>query len=432
MILDRNGNPIVAKPPETGDIATQVLVDGLIAASDLMPNPSKTLKTIGKIIDAFDQTLAQPDVAAASGNFHDGIKALSWDLSQSTEQGPRVAWLKEVLGKLDVTEACSSFVTAREYGYTICEVMWYKDGSKILPYAIVEKPRKWFRFDKSRRLRMITQKNPEGILIDEVYPRKFLLVQHRPTYLNPYGKGLLDIMYWYVQGLYSNFEWHLKFLEDDGADHWIAYVNKDAGQEYINTVHNAIATLRRRGVCVLYDGVRAEQRENKGRKSSSDVYKAFEEMVISKINKLWLGTDLSMQNNDVGARASSETGATIRGEALASGKKLAESAMNTLIRWILELNSAPGSDSELINFSLSKTALTTKEQAEIDKSYAEAAGGKVSDQLLIRRGYEPGDFDRTSPDTTSAKTATVFADGGGYGNGLSRLLDATEAAKKKP
>lgn len=430
MILDKYGNPLLSTaPPETGDVATRSLVEGLLAVSDAMPNPSKTLKTIGKIIDAFDQTLAHPDVAAASGNFHDGIKALTWDLSQSTTEGARSAWLKQVLSPIDIPEACSSFVSSREYGYTVCEVMWYRDGSNTLPYRIVEKPRKWFKFDQLGRLLMITQDKPDGVLVEDTYPRKFLVVQHKPTYLNPYGTGLLDIMYWYVQGLYSNFEWHLKFLEDDGSDHWIAYVNKDASQKYINDVHNAIATLRRRGVCVLYDGVRAEQRENKGRKSSSDVYLDFEKAVITKVNKLWLGTDLSMQLNDVGARASSETGADIRGEALASGKKLAEVAMNQLIRWILELNNAPGSADEQINFVLSKTALSTKEQAEIDKTYAAAAGGKVSEQLLTRRGYEPGDF-VISADSQPAVTFAATA-GSGYGPGLDGLLDAAEDAKKK-
>jgi phage gp29-like protein len=431
MILDKFGNPILnTAPPQTVDIATRALVDGLLAVSEAMPNPSKTLKTIGKIIDAFDQTLAYPDVAAASGNFHDGIKALSWNLSLSKTEGPRSAWIKQALSPIDIAEACSSFVSAREYGYTVCEVLWYKDGSSVLPYKIVEKPRKWFKFNAAGQLLLITSTKPEGIIVDDEYPRKFLVSQHNPSYLNPYGKGLLDIIYWHVQGLYGNFEWHLQFLEDDGSDHWIAYVNRDANQDYINKVQNAISTLRRRGVCVLYDGVKAEQRENKGRKSSSDVYNSFEQMVITKINKLWLGTDLSMQLNEVGSRASSETGAEIRGEALSSGKKLAETAMNQLIRWIIELNRVPGNDSEIINFLLEKTASNTKDQADIDKTYAEASGRKISEQLLNRRGYEPGDFVDASQ-TTATSTFAVTSESG-YGPGINGLLDAAEIAKKKP
>lgn len=431
MILDKYGNPVLSTaPPQPGDIATKSLVEGLLAISEAMPNPSKTLKTIGKIISAFDQTIAQPDVASASGNYHDGIKALTWDLSQSTTEGARSVWLKQVLSLIDISAACSSMVSAREYGYTVCEVMWYKDGSATLPFKIVEKPRQWFKFDQLGRLLLLTKDAPNGILVDEAYPRKFLVVQHKPTYLNPYGVGLLDTIYWHVQGLYSNFEWHLQFLEDDGSDHWIAYVNRDASQDYINRVQTAISTLRRRGVCVLYDGVKAEQRENKGRKSSSDVYKAFEDMVITKINKLWLGTDLSMQLNDVGARASSETGAEIRGEALSSGKKLAETAMNQLIRWILELNRTPGSDTEQINFVLSKAAANTKDQAEIDEIYARAAGGKLSEQLLTRRGYEPGDI---TPDTTPAPATTFAAtpESGYDAAALQQMLNATETRKKK-
>lgn len=432
MILDKNGNPIVTSPPKTGDIATRTLVEQLIAAHELIPNPSKTLKTIGKIIDAFDQTRNHPDVKAASLNFLSGIRSLTWDLSQSPTQGARTDWIKSVLTQIDIQSACASFVTAREYGYTVCEVLWRKDGATILPYAIVEKPRKWFKFDAENRLRLITQTDPMGLDVAKLYPRKFLVVQHEATYLNPYGTGILDVLYWYVMGLYSNFEWHLQMLEDDGRDHWIAYVNAEADQTYIDAVQTALTSLRRRGVCVLRQGVQAEQRENKGRKSSSDAYSAFEQMVVTKINKLYLGTDLSMQLNDVGARASSETGADIRGEALSAGKTLAENAMNQLIRWIIDVNTVPGSIDEQINFSLSKPAETSKEQAEIDKIYAEATGMAVTEQRLIRIGYEPGDF---SPFTAVVPaTATTFAAiESGYSPGsLTAMLAAVEAAKKKP
>jgi hypothetical protein len=40
---------------------------------------------------------------------------------------------------------------------------------------------------------------------------------------------------------------------------------------------------------------------------------------------------------------------------------------------------------------------TDKEQAEIDKLYAEASGSKLSPKLLAKRGYDPDDFILNDP-----------------------------------
>ena len=225
--------------------------------------------------------------------------------------------------------------------------------------------------------------------------------------------------------LNNNFEWLLQFLEDDGRDHWIAYVSQDANQNYINKVQTALSVLRRRSVAVLFEGVRAEQKENRGRKSSSDVFTAFDSLAVTKINKLWMGSDLSMQLGDVGARASSQTGSEIRDGAIKSSKTLAEELFNTVIRWTKELNKLPGSDDEELSFVLSKPAQTTKEQAEIDKIYAQSTGKKVGLKLLARRGYEEGDFDDATPATPNP--VTVFSNG----YDIDPLLSAAEGLKKK-
>ncbi len=427
MILDRNGNPIKSNIANLhNDIATREIVEAIANLADLMPHPSRVLKTISKQIIEFEKTLLQPDVSAASLNIHDGVKALQWDVSQAQEDGPRAAWFKSLFKSLpNIPEICSNAVSAREFGYTVFEVMWAKDGNTVIPITITEKPREWFLFDQAGNLRLITKENKDGILLDEKYPRKFILIRHGHSYKNPYGLGLLEIVYWLVQGLNNNFEWLLQFLEDDGRDHWIAYVSQDANQNYINKVQTALSVLRRRSVAVLFEGVRAEQKENRGRKSSSDVFTAFDSLAVTKINKLWMGSDLSMQLGDVGARASSQTGSEIRDGAIKSSKTLAEELFNTVIRWTKELNKLPGSDDEELSFVLSKPAQTTKEQAEIDKIYAQSTGKKVGLKLLARRGYEEGDFDDATPATPNP--VTVFSNG----YDIDPLLSAAEGLKKK-
>ena len=430
MILDKYGNPIKANTENLqDDIATREIVEAIAMAAELMPHPSRLLRTISRPITEFEKTLLQPDVAAASLNIHDGVKALLWDVSQSKDEGPRAEWFKSLFKTwTNLPALCSSAITSREFGYTVFEVMWQKDGSSWLPVNAIEKPREWFRYDQAGRLRLIIANNKDGIDVDAAYPRKFIAIRHGHTYKNPYGLGLLELAYWLVQGLNSNFEWLLQFLEDDGRDQWIGYVSQDANQDYITKVQTALSVLRRSSVAVLFEGVRVEQRENKGRKSSSDVFTGFDKLAVTKINKLWLGSDLSMQTATTGARASTETGASIRDEAVMSCKSLAEELMNTIIRWTMEVNTLPGTDQEEISFSLFKRPKTTKEQSDIDNAYATATGRKISDQLLARRGYEPGDFVDNAP--TQAATVFESAPQSGYAP-LDQLFNAVDGVKKK-
>ncbi len=404
--------------PYQPEVATRDLVEGLIQLSDLLPHPSKILRDTGKTIAVFEETLKQPDVAAASRSFHDGIKHLDWDIIHDNHSR-RAKLLRSILRDMNLKEICSNAASAREFGYTIFETKKVKVGNLILIEDLIEKPREWFKFDYQNRLRLITKSNPDGILVDEAYPNQFILVQHEPTYKNPYGHALLDEVYWLAEGLKGNFEWHLQFLEDDGRDHWLAYVPQTASQDYITKVQLALASLRRRSVAVLFDGVRAEQRENKGRKSSSDAFVQFEKLAVSKINKLFLGSDLSMQLDGTGSYAASKTGYKIRGEALSSGIALAETAINRALNIIQTLSALPDTDTNP-RFTLFPPIETDKEQAEIDKLYAEASGSKLSPKLLTKRGYDPDDF-ITQPEPQTFEAS----------DDLDALLNAVDGLKKK-
>ncbi len=158
---------------------------------------------------------------------------------------------------------------------------------------------------------------------------------------------------------------------------------------------------------------------------------------------LWLGSDLAASNTGSGAYASSKSGQEITDEAIESGKKLAEHAINTAIRWMSEVNPVPGKDNEEIEFYLFKSPKNDKEQAEIDEIYCRATGRKPSWQLMAKRGYEEGDFDEAAPITAQGLTqpldprspsSTTGADQGATfesGYNLKPLLSAAEALKKK-
>jgi phage gp29-like protein len=410
------------------EIAVRTYVEAALEVTRLLPHPSKVLSNISKQIDVFDLTIKQPDIAAVSRRYRDSIKKLHWDIARSTTRGQRAEWAKSVCESLPLNKIIPAAISARDYGYTVFETTWEKVGNQHLITNIEEKPRKWFKFDQANRLLLLTRDNPNGIIVDEKWPRKFIVVQHEASYDNPYGNGLLDEAYWYAKGLAANFEFHLGFLEDDGRDHWIGWAPAGSTNEYKDQVEDALRSLRNAAVAVVTEGTRVEKVENKGRTSTSDAYEIFKKSCRSTINMLWLGSDLATNAQGTGAYASSKSGMDIQSDAIEAGKELPEDLINTALRWMIEVNGIPD-DGEKVAFYLFDPPDTSKEQADIDKSYAAATGRKPSDQLLAKRGYEPGDWQDPTPATSTGLPTAVQVFESGYD--IDALISAADGLKKK-
>ncbi len=416
--------PITTAKTITEEVAIRTYVDALFQVTKLLPHPSKVLRNIYRTIDIFETTLKQPDIAAVSRRYRDGVKKLEWDVSHITQRGERADAVKALCRGMNLNSIIPQALSARDFGYTILEAVWKQENGLLVIKDLVEKPREWFQFSHDNRLLLITRTNPQGIDVEEAWPRKFVLIQHEATYKNPYGNGLLDEAYWYGKALAANFEYHLSFLENDGRDHWMGWVPTGSDNAYKDKVMVALRKLRNAACAVVDEGTRIEKVENTGRTSTSEAYEVFKKSCRSTINMLWLGSDLSASNTGTGAYASSKSGQDIQDDAIESGKELAEQAVNTAIRWISEVNNLPGDASEEVQFYLYKAPKNDKEQADIDKIYATATGKKITPQLLTKRGYEEGDFEDPTPTTS---TTTTFESG----YNLKPLLSAAEALKKK-
>jgi phage gp29-like protein len=420
--------PDITKASIEQDIAIRTFVES-VTTIGLLPHPSKVLKQIGKTIDVFDITKKQPDVAGPLRRYRDGIKRLDWDVTHATSRGDRAEFFQQLVKSWNIKSLVAGAITAREYGFTPFEVNWAVVDGKTVPISIKQRPRKWFKADSNGQWRLIKTDTPNGILLEEKWPRKFIIVTHEATDENPYGEGILDELYWYAKALTFDFEQWLGFIEDDGRDRWVGWVPTGSDKAYKDKVEAALLRLRNAAVGVIEEGTRVEKVENKGRTSSSEAYELLKQSCRQTINVLILGSDLSVNKSVTGARASSESGLSIEESALDAGKELAEGIINTIFRHISELNALPGSDEEQIEFELLKP-IDKKQQAEIDKTYSEATGKRPSSQLMARRGYEEGDWEDTPGTTAPAIPAITFESSGS--KAFADMLDACTALKKKP
>lgn len=352
----------------------------------ILPNPSTVLKSKAATMAIFNKVATHPDVFPQISSYKAALCGLQV-LSQSKNSSINDLFA-EFFNMFDLRQLIRTAASARDYGFAVMEVTDYTTiNGRTVPIKVELCPQELFLFDRDRRLRLKSKTNKDGIDVMATYPNKFLLCQNEATLLNPYGTGLLDVGYWLAVGLNGNLEFMLQFAEDDGRDKWIGTYPKGATQEEINELLTTLMQLRNNGVAAYPEGMSAEPKPMSGRGSSNDLYKNIDEMLRRKIEKLWTGTDLTMQVAGKGGYSSSESGLTIREDALEDGKTLVLSAVKQIASMVVNLNRLPESPSLSVQLprALSKTI------AETDKIYFDM-GLKPTKNLFLKRGYAEDDF----------------------------------------
>lgn len=379
-------------------INTSITLDYKIdRALTKLPNPSMVLKSKSATMELFHKVARHPDIFPQISSYQSALCGLEANVSAENQSVKEV--VERAFRRLKLRSIIQLAASARDYGFAVLEITRYDtiDGYTV-PSKLDLCPPECFFFDRVGNL-MLNNKTTAGLDVFKTYPGKYILLQNKATLTNPYGVGLLDIAYWVAVGLNGNFEFLLQFGEDDGRDKWVGYYPPGAKDEEINDLLNMMVQGRNNSVAAIPDGMRLELKSVTGRSSSTDLYHKTDEMLRRKVEKLWTGTDLTMQVEGKGGYASSESGLSIREDALQEGIALVESATTQLVDIVCYLNNLP----EIPELTLILPKSLSKTIAETDKLYFDM-GLKPTRELFLKRGYAQEDFfiDTTEPGTQGA------------------------------
>lgn len=405
-----------------------------------LPNPSLVLKKKSALIDLFDKIAIHQDIFPQLISYRDALSGLEINFQQARKGGAKspsgnqaiIDWFESFFDQFDSWTFMRNAVVSRDYGFVVMEITEYGEfDGKIVPVKVEIAPHKYFFFDRDRVLRMSSTTNRDGIDVMNEWPNKFILVQHEPTLMNPYGIGLLDIAYWMAVGLNGNFEFMLQFAEEDGRDKWLGKYPPGSKDQDISDLLNMLVQLRNNGVAAIPEGTNIESMKNTGRSSTTSLYKDIDEILRRKVEKLWTGTDLTMQVEGKGGYSSSQSGLDIREDAVESGKRLCLSAVNQLVAIVQNLN---GMTVERLPMRLQSPRKISKDAAEIDQIYFNA-GLKPTKELLLKRGYAEEDFILSNEPGAGGKgqeqNANFSADPDEYDGLFSAFDTYRELLKKK-
>ena len=406
---------------------SEILKAKLEMAIRNLPNPSLVLKKKSAQIDLFDRVARHPDIFPQTQNYKDALAGLEVIFTDTVNK--QNDWFESFFDQFNTWEFLRDAVTARDYGFVVLEITEYGNfDGRIVPVKVEVAPHKYFFFDRDRNLRLSSRNHKDGIDLMKELPNKYIVVQHESTLENPYGIGLLDIAYWLAVGLNGNFEFMLQFAEDDGRDKWIGKYPAGAKDDEISNLLNMLVQLRNNGVAAIPDKMNVEPKNNAGRGSTTTLYKTIDEILRRKVEKLWTGTDLTMQTQGKGGYSSSQSGIEIREDAIQAGKQLCLSAVNQLITIIQNIN---GIGTDRMPLRLQSPRKLSKDAAEIDQIYF-GAGMKPTKELLLKRGYSEEDFIlSTEQGAESTGQSDFSADPDEYDGLLSAFDNYRSRIKKK-
>lgn len=323
-----------------------------------LPNPNLSEIKYGDRVATLDNVIEDPHVYATMQSRKAGVLSLAWEVFYNDSNRHLKDYFDVVLKNLNLRNFMNNALDAVFYGYEVFEINWayrtINDKIYLLPTSISEKPRSWFTFDTNNIARLSN-------VSDEMIPNyKFLLVQHNPSYTNPYGEAILSKCLWPVAFKKGGFTFWLMLAEKLGIPHLIGKTSAAEGSETYDAFIEALDGLIQDGSAVI-NSLDSVESVNPNISYGTDAFEKLIDKCNAEISKAILSQTLTTEIGKTGSYAASETHFDIKKEIAYSDKALIETALNKLLSLITEFNFP---DIEAPHFEM-------YEEDDVDKPLAE-------------------------------------------------------------
>jgi phage gp29-like protein len=357
----------------TQEIATRQNFDKIVSYWNMLPDPDPILRKIGKDISTYRELMTDPHLFSTIQQRKSGVLSLNWELQQQESAQNEFDFIHSILNNLNLENLIDQILNTPLFGYTVFEIIWKKDGNYLIPDRIDEKPQEWFFFDQYNNLNLKKNFNPnlgtnEGEIIN---PLKFILVQHKPTYQNPYGERALSRCFWPVTFKRGGLKFWITFTEKYGNPFMIGKLPRGSAQTDIDNLLTSLDNMIQDAVAVIPDDSSVEIKEAQ-RSSSVEVFKELMDFMNSEISKAILTQTLTTEVQDTGTYAASKTMGDMLAKVQQADQRLVERAINKIIDLIYQVN---------FN-SINKPKFILYADEDVDKLLAER------DQILVNTGIK--------------------------------------------
>ncbi len=324
-----------SKPPINSEIATRQNIIGYNYIYYL-PDPDPILRSQGNDISIYRDILNDSHVGSVWEQRISGSLSHKRKIDQNNIPLKNYEFFNSFLDNIDLDQLIYEILEARFFGFSAIELVWNRVGDYIIPIKLQAKPQEWFFFDIDNQLKLRTKENNFNGITPGAY--QFLLVQNKPTYLNPYGQRLASRIFWLHTFKKGGLKFWIRFTEKYGIPYAVGKVPPGTSEKVKESLLNSLEGMVQDGIAVIPDSGSIELLTDASNSNSASNFKELLNFCNSEISKAILTQTLTTEIQDKGSYSASQVHDLQLDKLIASDRNLVESTINRLLSWINQIN----------------------------------------------------------------------------------------------
>lgn len=309
-----------------------------------LPNPDAVLRAMGgSAHDLYDRIEADAHAygelrAVRAGLLSYEVRVMEGDDSRAARRAAELC--RELLarplgGDGEWGDLTWRMALAAYRGLAAHDVVWVRDGSRLVPAEILDIPARRVVFGaRDRELRILTRARPvEG---EAPPPMQVLLTRHMPSWSNPYGVAGHSACLWPYLFKHAGVRYFVQFAERYGVPWPVGKYPAGSGSERAKELADDLAKMVRTGVLAMPDDSSVEFPTASIRGQSPQ--ERLVELCNREISKALTSQTLATEIQGQGSRAASETHLERERWVAQSDRMMVAASYDRLWRWVTEAN----------------------------------------------------------------------------------------------
>jgi len=320
------------------DFATRKKVEWWNKIQTSIPDPDKIFRDSGYDFDVYRNLLSDPHLWAVIQQRKAQINQMGWTLNISDDD-PLKGELLEMFELIGVNKHIDQILDSVLFGFDVEEINWEISENKYRPIELNQKPVDWFIFNKNNELRL--KKMLLGRYVYEEGTKlpnyKFILSQHKPTYINPYGEKLLSKVYWSVIFKKSAIDNWEQLLAKHGMPYIVGRYPAAATEADKNELEDAITQMLDNNLAMMNNDVDIDFKEGV-KFNVGTIYENMVDHLNREISKACLTVTLTTELGSSGSYKAVEIHRKMLEMIGLQDKKIVERAFSKLIEYYIDIN----------------------------------------------------------------------------------------------
>jgi phage gp29-like protein len=395
MLLDAYGKPISKESIklEPGHFATAIKVQDFRYLLSILPDPDPILRKMGKDITALRDILIDGRLSSNITVRFSAVASDQWNIVPQAEDAlskKAYDFIVENFSNLNIPFIINEMMEHILYGFKPEEILYASDGNYWYIQDIVGKPTEWFTWNKDNQ--MVLKKGFNDY--EDLPPFKFITIQHRASYDNPFGEKLLSKCFWPATFKKNGWMWWTNFVEKFGSA-FIYGTYPLSREEMKLKLLDALEAMVSDAVAAIPEGSKVEIHESGQKDKSSLVYKDYKAAADEEITITILGQSLTTSSGDKGSYALAKVHDLVREDLNFWDKSRIIQSFNTIIKYITFFNF--GENAIPPKFAFIEEEKLKIEKADRDaKVFAFSAFKPTKKYLVKTYGYEEDDIEEVT------------------------------------